>query len=157
MNQSILLLHSGSMPPSVFRQTFSRFKLYRVTHESRNDDDTPRLSNRSSRIIAYNIITSADVITQKASAIYILFSIRYQPCLCLCLGFSQIILMAPFLLITLHFSQIGLTEDLTFIIFTPFKKVQQIDIIINNFNCQRLFYIECNYLSLQMILPLVRS
>ena len=55
------------------RQTFSRFKLYRVAHESRNDDDTPRLSNRSSRIIAYNIITSADVITQKASAIYILF------------------------------------------------------------------------------------
>ena len=35
-------------------------------------------------------------------------------CLCLCLGFSQIILMLPFLLMTLHFSQIGLTDDLTF-------------------------------------------
>ena len=37
-----------------------------------------------------------------------------QPCLCLCLGFSQITLMLPFLLITLHFSQIGFTDDLTF-------------------------------------------
>ena len=36
------------------------------------------------------------------------------PCLCLCFGFSQIILMLPFLLITLHFSQIGFTDDLTF-------------------------------------------
>ena len=39
---------------------------------------------------------------------------RHQPCLCLCLGFSQIILILPFLLITLHFSQIGFTDDLTF-------------------------------------------
>ena len=38
-----------------------------------------------------------------------------QPCLCLCLGFSQITRITPFLLITLHFSHIGLTEDLTFI------------------------------------------
>ena len=42
------------------------------------------------------------------------------PCLCLCLGFSQIILMLPFLLITLHFSQIGLTDDLTFTANPPF-------------------------------------
>ena len=39
---------------------------------------------------------------------------RHQPCLCLCFGFSQITLILPFLLITLHFSQIGFTEDLTF-------------------------------------------
>ena len=38
-----------------------------------------------------------------------------QPCLCLCFGFSQIILMLPFLLMTLHLSQIGFTDDLTFI------------------------------------------
>ena len=41
-------------------------------------------------------------------------NMRHQPCLCLCLGFSQIILILPFLLITLHFSQIGFTDDLTF-------------------------------------------
>ena len=38
-----------------------------------------------------------------------------QPCLCLCFGFSQITLMLPFLLIILHLSQIGFTDDLTFI------------------------------------------
>ena len=43
------------------------------------------------------------------------------PCLCLCLGFSQIILMLPFLLITLHFSQIGLTDVLTFTANPPFS------------------------------------
>lgn len=45
-----------------------------------------------------------------------------QPCLCLCFGFSQIILIFPFLLITLHFSQIGFTDDLTFMLNPPFKK-----------------------------------
>ena len=44
----------------------------------------------------------------------------YYPCLCLCFGFSQIILMLPFLLMTLHFSQIGLTDDLTFTANPPF-------------------------------------
>ena len=39
---------------------------------------------------------------------------RHQPCLCLCLGFSQITLILPFLLMILHFSQIGFTDDLTF-------------------------------------------
>ena len=38
-----------------------------------------------------------------------------QPCLCLCFGFSQIMRIDPLRLITLHFSHIGLTEDLTFI------------------------------------------
>ena len=37
-----------------------------------------------------------------------------QPWRCLCFGFSQIILIEPFLLMTLHFSQIGFTDDLTF-------------------------------------------
>ena len=36
------------------------------------------------------------------------------PWRCLCFGFSQIILIEPFLLMTLHFSQIGFTDDLTF-------------------------------------------
>ena len=49
---------------------------------------------------------------------------QYYPCLCLCLGFSQIILMRPFLLMTLHFSQIGFTEDLTFTAITSFQKVR---------------------------------
>lgn len=48
---------------------------------------------------------------------------RYQPCLCLCLGFSQITLMLPFLLMILHFSQIGFTEDLTFILFLSFREI----------------------------------
>ncbi len=39
---------------------------------------------------------------------------RYQPCLCLCLGFSQMIRILPLRLMTLHFSQIGFTDDLTF-------------------------------------------
>ena len=44
------------------------------------------------------------------------------PCLCLCLGFSQITMIFPFLLMILHFSQIGFTDDLTFMIKPPFKK-----------------------------------
>ena len=44
------------------------------------------------------------------------------PCLCLCFGFSQITLMRPFLLMILHFSQIGFTDDLTFTLNPPFKK-----------------------------------
>lgn len=49
-------------------------------------------------------------------SIILLFNRRNQPCLCLCLGFSQMILMEPFLLMTLHFSQIGFTDALTFIL-----------------------------------------
>ena len=37
-----------------------------------------------------------------------------QPWRCLCFGFSQITLIDPFLLMILHFSQIGFTDDLTF-------------------------------------------
>ena len=40
------------------------------------------------------------------------------PCLCLCLGFSQITAILPFLLIHLHLSHIGFTDDLTFIFFS---------------------------------------
>ncbi len=38
-----------------------------------------------------------------------------QPCLCLCLGFSQITMTLPLRLMILHFSHIGFTEGLTFI------------------------------------------
>ena len=41
------------------------------------------------------------------------------PWRCLCFGFSQITLMLPFLLIILHFSQIGFTDDLTFMSNPP--------------------------------------
>ena len=44
------------------------------------------------------------------------------PCLCLCFGFSQITLIRPFLLMILHFSHIGFTDDLTFTLNPPFKK-----------------------------------
>ncbi len=37
-----------------------------------------------------------------------------QPWRCLCFGFSQITRILPFLLMILHFSQIGFTDDLTF-------------------------------------------
>ena len=42
-----------------------------------------------------------------------------QPCFCLCFGFSQITRILPFLLIILHFSQIGFTDDLTFMSNPP--------------------------------------
>jgi len=44
------------------------------------------------------------------------------PCLCLCLGFSQMTMTLLCLFIILHFSHIGLTDGLTFIFIThPFK------------------------------------
>lgn len=46
------------------------------------------------------------------------------PCLCLCFGFSQITLTDPFLLITLHFSQIGFTDALTFTLILLSKNVR---------------------------------
>ena len=39
-----------------------------------------------------------------------------QPCLCLCFGFSQITMTLPLRLMTLHFSHMGLTLGLTFIV-----------------------------------------
>ena len=42
-----------------------------------------------------------------------------QPCFCLCFGFSQIIMTRPLRLMILHFSQMGLTEGLTFMVIPP--------------------------------------
>ena len=39
-----------------------------------------------------------------------------SPCLCLCLGFSQITMTLPLRLMTLHFSHMGFTDGLTFIV-----------------------------------------
>ena len=48
-----------------------------------------------------------------------------QPCLCLCLGFSQMTMILPFLLMILHFSQIFLTDGFTFICdYHAFLKIQ---------------------------------
>jgi len=48
--------------------------------------------------------------------IYYGFDPPFVPCLCLCFGFSQMTITLLFLLIILHFSHIGLTDGLTFII-----------------------------------------
>ncbi len=64
---------------------------------------------------------------------------RYQPCLCLCLGFSQMIRILPLRLMTLHFSQIGFTDDLTFIKNTPFLKTQLFNFITNAYVMQVFF------------------
>lgn len=74
------------------------------------------------------------------------------PCLCLCFGFSQIILILPFLLITLHFSQIGLTDDLTFIVKASFQ-TSSYSIITHLILVVQDFF----YLSLQIIRPLLKS
>ena len=46
-----------------------------------------------------------------------------QPCFCLCLGFSQMTMTRPLRLMILHFSQIGFTEGLTFMIPPPIISV----------------------------------
>ena len=44
-----------------------------------------------------------------------------QPCFCLCFGFSQITRNIPLRLMILHFSQIFLIDDRTFMIFPRMK------------------------------------
>lgn len=89
------------------------------------------------------------------------------PCLCLCLGFSQIIIMFPFLLMTLHFSQIGFTDDLTFMVNPPFHEKATFKYIKVEKNVRVIVYhkdfsntssiFKIFYLSLQIILPFERS
>ncbi len=70
------------------------------------------------RLFIYDCNTKS---TNKQSA---LRQNNIYPCTCLCLGFSQITLILPFLLITLHFSQIGFTDALTFTVTPSFQKVR---------------------------------
>ena len=95
-------------------------------------------------------VNKTTIATQKASAVLSSHQYSseqrlkywcYQPCFCLCLGFSQIIMMAPFLLMILHFSQMGFTEDLTFISkYTPFLKKSPYTIVTERFaNCKHYF------------------
>lgn len=61
--------------------------------------------------------------------VYALDGIRtYQPCLCLCLGSTQITITLPLRLITLHLSHMGLTEGLTFIEIPSFGIVYSAEI-----------------------------
>lgn len=62
----------------------------------------------------------------------------------MCLGFSQITRIRPFLRMILHFSQIGLTDDLTFILVAPFLYLTQVSVYLA-------------YLDLQIIRPFVKS
>ena len=58
------------------------------------------------------------------------------------------IIILPFLLITLHFSQIGLTEGLTFIIIPPYMSVVLKESAVSG---------DPYHFALHVILPLVRS
>jgi len=79
--------------------------------------------------------------------------IQYYPWRCLCFGFSQITLIEPFLLIILHFSQIGFTDALTFIYNLSFQKRLDLDSIAPvSTECKRFFI----YLSKQFCLLLNR-
>ena len=70
-----------------------------------------------SRLIHSQILTSFPIFSQRHT-IQTHINGNY-PCLCLCFGFSQITLTLPFLLMILHFSQIGFTDDLTFMSNPP--------------------------------------
>ena len=80
------------------------------------------------------------------------------PCLCLCFGFSQITRILPFLLMTLHLSQIGLTDALTFIKILSFRKKSiakcYCTIFVNLMQVKFGIYF---YFSLHLILPFERS
>lgn len=82
------------------------------------------------------------------------------------------ILILPFLLIILHFSQIGLTDDLTFTVKSSFQKssfdiiaqcyaIMQVDVLyFFKYNATKMYSYDTSqlfYLSLQMILPLDKS
>ena len=67
------------------------------------------------------------------------------------------IMIFPFLLITLHFSQIGFTDDLTFTLNPPFKKVRLELYHATIFNARTNLTNKKLYLSLQMIRPLEKS
>ena len=76
-----------------------------------------------------NTLFLRQVDTSNTSHYLICTSIKFgllSPDVCLCLGFWQITITLPFLLITLHFSQIGLTEGLTFIEIPPLNLATRI-------------------------------
>ena len=69
----------------------------------------------------------------------------YYPWRCLCFGFSQITLIEPFLLMILHFSQIGFTDALTFIYNLSFQKRLDYDSIASGFpKCKHFLFISPN-------------
>lgn len=77
---------------------------------------------------------------------------QHYPWRCLCFGFSHMTITRPLRLIILHFSQIFLTEGLTFIVSlhsagSEFPDNQQFDTFIK----------KRGYLVLQVMRPFVRS
>lgn len=51
--------------------------------------------------------------------VYTFYIVLFQPCLCLCLGLTQMTITLPCLLTILHFSHMVFTDGLTFMLLPP--------------------------------------
>jgi len=69
--------------------------------------------------ILVKLISTRSFFGKSMPAILTLCFLSY-PCLCLCLGLLHMTLTTPSLLITLHFAQIGFTDERTFIYISVF-------------------------------------
>ena len=83
-------------------------------------NDTEYYKQYTSRIFSLYINSTFYSYYSRLNNVVLIAPQGHYPCLCLCFGFSQITLMLPFLLMILHFSQIGFTDDLTFTSNPPF-------------------------------------
>ena len=83
-------------------------------------NDTEYYKQYTSRIVSLYINSTFYSYYSRLNNVVLIAPQGHYPCLCLCFGFSQITLMLPFLLMILHFSQIGFTDDLTFTSNPPF-------------------------------------
>ena len=111
---SSLSMTTQKISLSWYQQVISR-KLFHYIYKSHR-------SFRISSIYRTMYFQPHTIMGQELTYLNLKFQVGDYPCLCLCLGFSQITLIRPFLLMILHFSQIGFTDDLTFTLNPPFKK-----------------------------------